>query len=377
MQLSHHLSAHLNWHSAAETLVMMLAVLTVWAHTSWTATVIRSPGARPNVMLLAVMGLGLLMNVAIGHAFDSMPWGFVIPMLLIEIGRTLWTLHYAPDAAYREHYRRALVWILATAPIWIIGALVEPEARLHWWAAAALIELAGTWLAHPLPGRALRSEHMPFNAPLFLERCSLFLLIALGETILTTGLSLTEVGLTLNSITTGLLAFVGTIALWAIIFGASRQLSIWHLQKATDTVRVGRFAMNAIYIMTTGLVVLAVANRMVITGASGLERINAGYSLLLITGPVLFVLGHAVYLRVLPEFNLLPHGIALLVLVALGVASQFIPPLWAHALVMIWLVMLAIADQVFFQRLVANKDVAGIAVSNQDGRSPSPLGRGG
>ncbi len=33
-QLSHHLLSHLSWRGAAETLVMLLAILTVWSYTS-------------------------------------------------------------------------------------------------------------------------------------------------------------------------------------------------------------------------------------------------------------------------------------------------------------------------------------------------------
>jgi len=42
-------------------------------------------------------------------------------------------------------------------------------------------DLVGTWLAHPLPRRKLHSEEVPFDADHMLERCRLFLLIALAR----------------------------------------------------------------------------------------------------------------------------------------------------------------------------------------------------
>src|SRR4051812_2098 len=45
-QLSHPLLEHLSWRAAAESLVMLIAVLTVWSYTSWAATMV--PPERPS-----------------------------------------------------------------------------------------------------------------------------------------------------------------------------------------------------------------------------------------------------------------------------------------------------------------------------------------
>ena len=108
-------------------------------------------------MLLAVMLVGLFMNAAIAHAFDSGGWAFVVPLLVIQGGRSILKIVTAPTRMLREHYARLLCWILATAPLWITGAILQVESRLLWWAGAAVIDLIGTWLAHPLPGRKLRA----------------------------------------------------------------------------------------------------------------------------------------------------------------------------------------------------------------------------
>jgi hypothetical protein len=50
-QLSHHLLAHLSWCGAAETLVMLVAILTVWTYTSWAATMISADQSRTRWMI--------------------------------------------------------------------------------------------------------------------------------------------------------------------------------------------------------------------------------------------------------------------------------------------------------------------------------------
>lgn len=58
-QLSHHLLEHLSWRGTLETLVLLVAVFTVWFTTSWAATIIPVAQSRTRWMVLAVMLLGL------------------------------------------------------------------------------------------------------------------------------------------------------------------------------------------------------------------------------------------------------------------------------------------------------------------------------
>ena len=159
-QLSHHLLDELSWRGAAETLVLLIAVFGVWSGTSFEATLLNIGRSHAQWTVLAVMLAGLFMNAAIAHAFDTGGWAFVVPLLVIQAGRSILMVVVAPTRTLREHYARLLCWILATAPLWITGAVVQAEVRLLWWAGAAVIDLAGTWLAHPVPGRALHSENV-------------------------------------------------------------------------------------------------------------------------------------------------------------------------------------------------------------------------
>lgn len=160
--LSHHLLTHPNWRGAAETLVLLMAVFTVWAHTSWSATIIPADRSRTLWMVLPVMLLGLFMNAALPEAFAGSAWLFVVPLLMINLGRTVWTILSARKAGlYHEHYIRVLIWFVIVTPLWIAGALASPEARLAWWAGAAGVEIVSTSFGHPEPGRRLVNSSPP------------------------------------------------------------------------------------------------------------------------------------------------------------------------------------------------------------------------
>jgi low temperature requirement protein LtrA len=122
-QLSQHLLTHLSWRGAAETAVMLLAVFAIWFTTSWSATLVRVDQSRTRWLVLAVMLMGLFMNASVTRAFTTSGWAFIIPLLLIQLGRTVWTLLNSTDAVLREHYLRTLIWVIATTPLWIAARL--------------------------------------------------------------------------------------------------------------------------------------------------------------------------------------------------------------------------------------------------------------
>ena len=142
-------------------------------------------------------------------------------VLISQLGHATVTTVSAPSPMLREHYAIMLGWIVASAPLWVIGAAAEETARLWWWAAAATIDLIGTWFAHPVPGRVLHSRNVAFDADHMIERCRLFLIIALGETVLITGTALAQAPFGFVTAVTASLSLLSIVSLWVLYFGGS------------------------------------------------------------------------------------------------------------------------------------------------------------
>jgi low temperature requirement protein LtrA len=70
---------------------MLVAVFAIWFTTSRSATLVRVDQSRTRWLVLAVMLLGLFMNASVTRAFTTSGWAFVIPLLLIQLGLTVWT----------------------------------------------------------------------------------------------------------------------------------------------------------------------------------------------------------------------------------------------------------------------------------------------
>jgi low temperature requirement protein LtrA len=330
----------LTWRGAAETLVLLIAVFGVWSGTSFEATLLNIGRSQAQWMLLAVMLVGLYMNAAIAHAFDTGRWAFVVPLLLIQAGRSILMIVTAPSRMLREHYARLLCWILATAPLWITGAAVETDPRLLWWAGAAAIDLVGTWLAHPLPGRMLRSESIQFNADHMIERCRLFLLIALGESVLTSGTALADAPRTLLTLVTGTAALATIVALWALHFAASGHLLDRYVETTTDPIFAARRTVNGLLVSVAGLIAVAVANELVIAHPHGHASVTL--SLLLFGGPLLYLLSQTVYLWAVIGTRSLPRLAGIAALVVAGGLSHLLPAYAALGLLVTPLLVLVV-----------------------------------
>jgi low temperature requirement protein LtrA len=338
-QLSHHLLDHLTWRGA-ETLVLLIAVFGIWSGTSFEATLLNIGRSQTRWLLLAVMLVGLFMNAAIQDAFETGGWAFVVPLLVIQAGRSILMVVVAPTRMLREHYARLLCWILATAPLWIAGAISDAESRLIWWAGAAATDLAGTWLAHPLPGRMLRSEHVEFDANHMLERCRLFLIIALGESVLSSGTAIADASRTLLTVVTGTCALVTIVALWGLHFAASGRLMDRYVDTTTDPILAARRTVNGLLVSVAGLIAVAVGNELVI--AHPQSQVSVALSLVLFGGPLLYLLSQTVYLWAVLGIRSLPRLAALAALVVAGGLSHLLPAYAALGLLVTLLLVLVI-----------------------------------
>lgn len=294
-QLSHHLLEHPTWVGAAETFVLLLAVYKVWVYTTWAATLLDTSRLELQWMLLLVMLVSLFMNASIGSAFGDSGWLFAACYLLIQLGRGVWILTVGLDRTTHDHFVRTLIWGCMSAPFWIAGVFVDPGPRLMFWGVAAAIDLAGHMLAHRLPGRKTEGSRVPLPGERIFERFGLFYLIALGETILSTGLAIAGHLDDPLIFLTGTVSLAGSVAIWWCYFHGLEHDTLEKLASADDQFRPGILAGNALAILLAGLVLVAVGDELVISDPTA--RADLATILLLFGGPVLFLTSRGVFVR--------------------------------------------------------------------------------
>ncbi len=102
------------------------------------------------------------------------------------------------------------------------------------------------------------------------ERCKLFLIIALGESILVTGATFGESDFTPAALAAFIVAFLGSVALWWVYFDLSFDAAERAFESSSDPGRLGRFAYTYLHIpMVAGIIVTAVGDELVIAHPFG------------------------------------------------------------------------------------------------------------
>src|ERR671921_1377833 len=124
-QLSHHLLAHVDLRTGAETAILALAVIHAWYMATWAANWLDLDRLPVRLFLLGLMFASLLMSAAIPDAFDGRAWLFVTGYLFIQIGRSLFLIVALRGRALGEHFVNDLAWELLTGCLWVAGAIAD------------------------------------------------------------------------------------------------------------------------------------------------------------------------------------------------------------------------------------------------------------
>ncbi|HZC00389.1 MAG TPA: low temperature requirement protein A, partial [Gammaproteobacteria bacterium] len=192
-QLSHRLLEHLSVRGVLETLMLLLAVWGVWIYTTWFTNWFDPDSLAVRLVLIAVMLASLLMSVAIPEAFGKRGLMFALAYVAIQVGRTAFTFIALRKSLGTSHplsrtFQRILTWFVGSGVVWIIGGLLEGEARYALWLLALAVDYSGPVVGYYIPGLGRsRTGEWTIEGGHFAERCQLFVIIALGESILVTG----------------------------------------------------------------------------------------------------------------------------------------------------------------------------------------------
>ena len=323
-QLSHFLLAHLGWTGAVQTALLFLAVWWAWTFTTW-ATNWLDPGRVPvRLMVFAIMLASLVMSASIPEAFGAHGLSFALAYVAIQAGRSLfvsWVMWTARPILGRN-LLRVSIWFIASAPLWIAGGLSDPESRLWLWSAALAVEYAGPMVQFAVPGLGLsRTVDYAVSGAHMAERCALFIIVALGEGILVTGATFSELEWTGPTVAAALVAFLGSAALWWIYFDVGMRRGAQRIESEEDSGRIARDAYTYSHLpIIAGIIVIAVADEMVLTHPC--HHADQAFLWSIIGGNMLFLCGTMLFKRMTGAARFFPLS-HIFGLILFGVAALF------------------------------------------------------
>jgi len=327
-QLSHTLLQQLNLIGALQVLLLFLAVWWVWIFTGWVTNWLDPERPLVRLALLSLMLAGLLLSIALPDAFGKHGMLFAGSYVFMQVGRTLFMLWAIGDAApaNTRNFQRIAVWLVASGILWLIGGWLDGQTRGAFWVAALLLEYLGPAMMFPVPGLG-RSSTTDWNIDggHLAERCSQFVIIALGESVLVTGSSFAETLRGSNAVFAFTAAFIGSVAMWWIYFDLGAERGSRSIKQSDDPGRTARVAYTYLHLLiVAGIIVCAVADELTLRNPR--VRADAINAAVLLGGPALYLLGNALFKKTVNGTNLpLSHLVGLALLAALALKFAWWP----------------------------------------------------
>ncbi|HXO23652.1 MAG TPA: low temperature requirement protein A, partial [Streptosporangiaceae bacterium] len=246
-QLSHYLLGHADLRGALQAGLLLLMVWLVWAYTTWVTNWLDPDLMAVRLLLVALMLASLALSVSLPRAFEDLGLWVGGAYAVQQIGRTVFMMIALRGNPLEANFQRILSWCVASSAFAIAGGLAHGNARVLLWLGSVCIDLLGGLVGFYTPGLGRsRTSDWTIAGGHFAERCQAFVLIALGESIVIIGATLTERPVAAANVTAFVVAFVGSVALWWIYFDQSADAAAAKIASSDDPGALGRSAYHLI-----------------------------------------------------------------------------------------------------------------------------------
>ncbi len=327
-QVTSLLSSNLTWTGFGHSMLVLALVWWAWSAFVWAANA-QAPGSwTVAAVLLPSTVFILIAGVALPRAFRDAAPLFAATYVAV---RLLHLVLYA-DASRRGTASWSAIagfagTVVVGMALLLVGSLLGEPARVALWGAAVVIDYAG-----PLVTRARLRGLQEVAVAHFAERYGLFVIIALGESIVAIGArTRLDVHLGAGLIGSAALCLLITIGLWWSYFGRFAAAAESRLREHAEPVLAASDAYSYLQlVLVAGIIIFAVGAREVI-GGSG-ETLTDPGRLALCGGVALYLTGLVLVRRRLVGSAPLLKVLAAVALAAVGVFASGLSG-WGAALI--------------------------------------------
>jgi low temperature requirement protein LtrA len=307
-----------NWARFGEAMLVLALVWWAWSAFVWAANAQEEESRTLRACLLAGTALIFIVGLAVPKAFSHNTLLFALAYAAVRF------LHlgvYA-DASRRGNAGRAAILSFAGTVVigmvlLVVGAIAHGWVRVVLWLAALAIDYAGpAWLTR----ERLRGLQQVAVAH-FAERYGAFVIICIGESIVSVGVVISERPLTPGLVISATLPLLAAVGMWWTYFDRTADRAQERLRVHDDPVLAAADAYSYMHlIIVAGIVLFAGGVKLVVHNSVSAPMPGAG-RLAMCGGAALYLVGLAAFrLRILNEhsFGRLVVALALLALYAAG-----------------------------------------------------------
>ena len=286
-----------------------------WSTYAWLTNAIDVEQTAVRLAVLIAAGASFFMAVSVPQAFGATGLWFASTYLVVRLLMlTLYLLGARHDPERRGAMARLAPWFLAGPLLVLAGGVLDEPARTILWTASLAVDVSGTFRAAS-GGWRVSPAH-------FAERYGLFIIIALGESMVAIGATAAGHPIEGTLVVAVTLAMAGAMALWWAYFdfaarGMERALRAAHGRARSDLARDLFTILH--YPLALGIILYAVAAKTTVAHPS--EPLSQTGLVALTAGVVAFLFGsvairwrgiHVVARERLVAGTLIPVGLILM-----------------------------------------------------------------
>jgi low temperature requirement protein LtrA len=276
-EVSSLLLAHHSWGGVLRALIVFVPIYWSWVGTSVIANTQDLTSASSRIGIFAVALTGLFMALAVPEAYGEHGLLLGSAYLAARIVLAIMLFRRVPFTL-----NPVAIGLCVSGPLMLAGGLLHGSAREAVWAAAAVIDLSSPTL---LRGRLRR---MRFDPGHLAERFGLFLIIAMGESVVAIGGPAASEELRAAVLASVAAAFVLVCGLWWVYFHFAADAMRYALTTAQVQTDIARHVMSYGHLsLIASVISVAVGMREVIADPGA--RLDWGVSGLLIGGCMLYL----------------------------------------------------------------------------------------
>lgn len=322
-----------SWLGVGRALVVFIPVFWVWVGGTMHANLHEIDTVRGRLGMFGAAFCGLVLGLTLPETFEGTALWF---------GGTYWAARLVLLLAIRGLPHRAAfttftVGAFLTGPLFVVGALLPAGPRTAVWAVAALTDLSVPFLARK------RLSSAPFDASHVAERFGLFVIIALGETVVETGVAAEEHELDALRLAVLAAAFAVCCGLWWVYFVFSAPAIHRAIESSTTRIEIIRPVLSYGHlVLIAGIIGIAAAIGAAVREPA--EPLHRDVAALLFGGACIYLASFAFTRWHMFHTVAVPRLVAAALCLALIAAAPSIPAIASVAVLAVLLLFLNVAE---------------------------------
>ena len=319
--------------------VLLVAILWwCWVGYAWLGSVVNADEGVIRLALLAAMAVMFVAALTIPEAFDDLPGGLPGPVVfaacyflfrMLHLGLFWISARASDDAGLRAQLLRFTPAVVGGTTLLLIASQTTGAVQTWLWVAALVVDYAGTLLGGASGWRVHSAAH-------FTERHGLIIIVALGESIVSIGVGVTDLPISWPIIIASALGLALAAAMWWAYFDVTALLAERPLAalRGEARARTARDAYTFLHLpMMIGIILASLGLKKAlgyVGGDDGHTLADPIYGVALIAlygGVIVYLLGHIGFKWRAVRLFRWARPIAVLVLLALMPVAPLVPAL--------------------------------------------------